>query len=114
MLKSICIFLIIITFIYLFGCQKDTSPIFATPAWLNEFIEDISKDPDYYRAVITRYEWKSNHYYDVYVPNRECIPSPCEVYDQSGQLIFWNTVLAVDYLNNRRNGFVIWSWKDNK
>ena len=112
MLKSICIFLIIFSFTYFSGCQKDTSPITITPVWLNEFIENIENDHAYYGANITRYEWKEKYYYDVFVASRSCFP--CEVYDQTGQLMIWNDSSAIDYVNNRKNGFVVWSWRDKK
>lgn len=112
MLKQTSIFLIFLCFIYFYGCQKDTSPISITPVWLNEFISDIEDDPVYHGAVITRYEWNNDYYYDVFVASRSCYL--CEVYDQAGQLVIWNGLSAIDFVNNRKNGYIIWRWNDSK
>jgi len=112
MLKTICIFSIAFILVYFSNCQKDTSPIIITPVWLNEYIEDIEDDPAYFGGTITRYEWKIKYYYDVFVPSRSCYI--CEVYNQYGELMVWNDSLAIDFNNNRKNGFVVWRWRDNK
>jgi hypothetical protein len=110
MQKSKLVLFVFILLTCLLSCQKDNSPITYTPVWLNSYIEDIEQNPTYRNAVITRYEWKSNFYYDVMVPTRSCYP--CEVFNQSGQLVQWNSSSSIDFVNNRKNPYVIWRWKN--
>ncbi len=104
--------LLIVSIIFLISsCQKDNSPITYAPVWLNTYIEDIEQNPLYRHAVITRYEWKKDYYYDVMVPTRSCYQ--CEVFNQSGQLVQWNISSSIDFTNNRKNPYVIWRWENN-
>jgi len=111
MLKHMYVLLIVFSIIYLYGCQKDTSPVNEIPSWLNNYIENIKDDPSYYGADITRYEWKNNYYYDVFVPISSCYL--CEVYNQYGELMVWTDSSATDFVNSRKNGFVVWHWEGN-
>lgn len=111
MLKHMYVLLIVFSGIFIYGCQKDTSPVNETPTWLNNYIENIKEDPSYYGTVITRYEWKKKYYYDVDIPISSCII--CDVYNQYGERMLWNDSSATDFVNNRKNGFVIWHWEGN-
>ena len=107
-------FLILFVISFLFGCQKDTSPItnVDTPEWLKNYIEDIQDNPNYLGTKIYRYEWKEKFVYHIWIPISSC--AYCEIYNQKGEKIsFKNDEEFQDFINKKKNEIIIWEWESN-
>jgi len=114
MIKYIRNVALLIAILFQLICQKDTSPIHDadTPEWLKNYIEEIQNNSNYFGAKIYRYEWKDNFIYHIMIPISSC--AYCEVYKQSGtKFEFKDDSTFQDFLNNRRNGIIIWEWENN-
>ncbi len=112
MVKYLSIFLFIIVFLCLSSCIKDTSPITTsdTPDWLNNYIENIKDDPSYFGTTIYRYSWKGNFVYHIMIPISSC--AYCETYYFSGEKIVFANNMFQDFMNNKKNEFIVWEWKE--
>ena len=112
MVKYLKIFLFIIVFYNLCSCIKDTSPISTgdTPDWLNNYIENIQDNPDYFGTIIYRYNWKGNFIYHIMIPISSC--AYCEVYYHSGEKIVFENNMLQDFMNNKKNEVIVWEWKE--
>lgn len=83
--------------------------ISSTPTWLKEYIARIENDKYYVCTNIYRHEWKSTYYYYVEIPLSSC--AYCEVYKQNGEKVNWGVESFNDYIHNRKNEELIWTWK---
>ena len=112
MVKTLAIFLFIIVLLFLSSCIKDTSPIKTgdTPDWLNNYIENIKDDPSYIGTIIYRYNWKGNFVYYIMIPISSC--AYCDVYYHSGEKIVFDNNMLHDFMNNKKNEFIVWKWKE--
>jgi hypothetical protein len=88
----------------------DESP--AIPDWLKIKIAEMEDNKYYAGASVVRHEWKSTYYYHINIPLSSCLY--CDVYNQNGDRVDWEVESREDYINNRKNQTVIWTWKDRE
>ena len=80
------------------------------PIWLDNYISDIENDQYYISTIIYRHLWRDNYYYHIEIPASSC--AYCEVFNHLGIKVDWHLESFEDYINNRQNGIIIWSWKE--
>ena len=98
----------------LMSCQGSisTSPLHYEndiPVWLKLKIDSISTQSYYWGTSVHRCEWRGSYVYYLDIPVSSCMF--CEVFDQYGEKInLQDAELFQDFLTNKRNDIIIWSW----
>jgi hypothetical protein len=88
-------------------CKKETTndrPL----KWLDEKIQKMENDIYYAGSTLYRYQWDEDFYYEITIPLSSC--AYCDVYDENGDKVDWGNADLNDYLENRTDQLLIWSY----
>jgi hypothetical protein len=101
-----------ITYLLLFvlllfaSCEEKQEQV-VMPDWLEEIIEERNQNDLCYYLSATRYLWRGEYYYELFSPLSSCYK--CDVFDESGERITWESFDEVeDYELNRQDEVILW------
>ncbi len=95
-----------------FGCHTETSTEVSIdiPQWLKAKIDSMSVNAQYGGTVVYRYSWHNERVYEIFIPISSC--AHCEIYNQNGEKIQFSSDAQIqDYLSNRTDKVIIWSYR---
>ncbi len=104
-MKNFAILLIIL--LILSTCEKERFDN-KNPKWLDEMIQEMENNPYYGGSYIERYTWRNHYYYEVTIPVSSCLY--CDIYNVDGERIDWQENDLEDYLQNKTDRVLIWSY----
>ena len=96
--------------LFLISCQKEETPISEVPDWFLPQIEKLEKSGECYGCTITKISYNNKIYYYLYCGYWSCIY--CNLFDENGKLVEWETYDFSDFIENKIVGEIIWKCGD--
>ena len=97
-------------FLFLISCQKEDTPILDIPDWFLPQIGKLEKSGECAGCTITQITFNSNIYYHLYCSYSSCMY--CNLFDENGKLVEWDTDEFNNFLANKYNEKIIWKCGD--